>query len=109
VEAENWAYSNSNLAVATQVNGWLSRLSKVCSTVSQFIISPTASILKYQPLDSEQCRSLLEIPTGKKVLMFAAEKLNDPRKGGDLILKVLQSLPESLKAETYTTRVAVKQ
>jgi len=46
VEAENWAYSNSNLAVATQVNGWLSRLSKVCSTVSQFIISPTASILK---------------------------------------------------------------
>jgi len=31
--------------------------------------------------------------------MFAAEKLNDPRKGGDLILKVL-SLPESLKAET---------
>jgi len=32
--------------------------------------------------------------------MFAAEKLNDPRKGGDLILKVLQSLPESLKAET---------
>jgi len=54
----------------------------------------------YQPLDSEQCRSLLEIPTGKKVLMFAAEKLNDPRKGGDLILKVLQSLPESLKAET---------
>jgi len=30
LEAENWAYSNSNLAVATQVNGWLSRLSKVC-------------------------------------------------------------------------------
>jgi len=43
--------------------------------------------------------------------MFAAEKLNDPRKGGDLILKVLQSLPESLKAETvlYFSAVAVKQ
>jgi len=38
----------------------------------------------YQPLDSEQCRSLLEIPTGKKSFDVCSEKLNDPRKGGDL-------------------------
>jgi glycosyltransferase involved in cell wall biosynthesis len=54
----------------------------------------------YQPLDPKQCRSLLGIPTDKKVLMFGAENLNNARKGGDLLLKALQSLPESLKAET---------
>jgi glycosyltransferase involved in cell wall biosynthesis len=54
----------------------------------------------YQPLEAEQCRSLLGIPTGKKVLMFGAQSLKDSRKGGDLLLKALFSLPESLKAET---------
>jgi glycosyltransferase involved in cell wall biosynthesis len=54
----------------------------------------------FQPLEPEQCRSLLGIPTGKKVLMFGAQSLTDTRKGGDLLLKVLQSLPQSLKDET---------
>lgn len=98
---KKWAYNNSNLAVATP-SKWMAEQAKQ----SMFNCFPIHHIpygldtKTYQPLDSEQCRSLLEIPTGKKVLMFAAEKLNDPRKGGDLILKVLQSLPESLKAET---------
>jgi glycosyltransferase involved in cell wall biosynthesis len=54
----------------------------------------------YQPLDPEQCRSLLGVPAGKKVLMFAAPNLKHFWKGGDLLLKALQSLPASLKAET---------
>ena len=32
--------------------------------------------------------------------MFGAANLTDARKGGDLLLKALQSLPESLQAET---------
>jgi glycosyltransferase involved in cell wall biosynthesis len=54
----------------------------------------------YRPLDPEQCRSLLGIPGGKHVLMFAAINLKDHRKGGDLLIAALQSLPKSLKAET---------
>jgi glycosyltransferase involved in cell wall biosynthesis len=54
----------------------------------------------YQALDPEQCRSLLGIPLGKRVLMFGAQSLTDPRKGGDLLMKALSSFPESLKAET---------
>ncbi|MEQ8960653.1 MAG: glycosyltransferase, partial [Coleofasciculus sp. C2-GNP5-27] len=54
----------------------------------------------YQPLNTESCRSLLGIATGKKVLMFGAQSLTNPRKGGDLLLKALSSLPESLKTET---------
>lgn len=54
----------------------------------------------YQPFDPQESRSLLGIPAGKKVLMFAALNLKDYRKGGDLLIQVLQSLPQSLKAET---------
>ena len=53
----------------------------------------------YQPLDKEKCRDILGIPVNKKVLIFGAEKLNDSRKGADLLIEALKSLPESLKAE----------
>jgi glycosyltransferase involved in cell wall biosynthesis len=54
----------------------------------------------YQPLDTEKCRSILGIPADKKVLMFAALDIKYTRKGGDLLVKALQALPDSLKAET---------
>ena len=59
----------------------------------------------YQPLDRGHCRSLLGIPVAKRVLLFSAMRMNVSsfegfRKGGDLLVKALQSLPASLKAET---------
>jgi glycosyltransferase involved in cell wall biosynthesis len=53
----------------------------------------------FRPLDSQQCRSLLGIPTNKRVLMFAAPKLDAFNKGGDLFVKAFQALPNSLKKE----------
>lgn len=53
----------------------------------------------YQPLDSNLCRQLLDIPVTKKVIMFGAESITLVRKGGDLLLKALTSLPKSLQAE----------
>ena len=44
---------------------------------------------------------------GKKVIMFVAAQLSEPRKGGDLLLKALQSLPESLKADTLLLTLGV--
>jgi glycosyltransferase involved in cell wall biosynthesis len=55
----------------------------------------------YHPMDREKCKSLLGIPTGKKVLMFGAPDFHDTRKGGDLLIKALQRLPESLKREVF--------
>ena len=59
----------------------------------------------YRPLDRGHCRSLLGIPVGKRVLLFSAMRMNvssldGSRKGGDLLVKALRSLPDSLKAET---------
>jgi glycosyltransferase involved in cell wall biosynthesis len=54
----------------------------------------------YQPLAPEACRTALGIPRGKNVLLFGAQSLKNPRKGGNLLVKALSSLPESLKAET---------
>ncbi len=98
---KNWVYSRSNLTIVTPSN-WLVDQAKQ-SMLQRFSIHhiPYGIDSKaYQPLDSEQCRLVLGIPTNKKVLMFGAESLKDSRKGGDLLLKALQSLPESLKAET---------
>jgi glycosyltransferase involved in cell wall biosynthesis len=53
----------------------------------------------YKPLDREMCRSLLGIPQDRKVLFFMAASLNDKIKGADLLVKALQSLPKSLRAE----------
>ena len=54
----------------------------------------------YQPLDKLLCKEILGISKYKKVLLFGAESLKDSRKGGDLLVKSLQILPESLKSET---------
>ena len=98
---KNWVYNHSNLTIVTPSN-WLTKQANqsMLSCLPIHHIPNGLDTKTYQPLDPEQCRSMLSIPAGKKVLIFAASKLNDSRKGGDLLLKALQSLPESLKAET---------
>lgn len=97
---KHWVYSRSDLVIVTPTT-WLTKQAQQ-SMLSRFPIHHIPYGIDteaYQPLDSEQCKSLLKIPSAKKVLMFAAVNLDDPRKGGDLLLQALQSLPESLKAE----------
>lgn len=98
---KNWVYNRSNLTIVT-LSHWLTAQVKQ-SMLNRFPIHHIPNgidIEAYQPLDSEQCRSVLGIPKNKKVLMFAAQSLEDWRKGGDLLLKGLQNLPKSLKTET---------
>lgn len=98
---KNWVYSRSNLTIVTLSN-WLTEQAKQ-SMLNRFPIHHIPNGIDteaYQPLDSEKCRYLLGIPGNKKVLLFAADSLKDSRKGGDLLLKALQNLPTSLKAET---------
>ncbi|NEO10567.1 glycosyltransferase, partial [Moorena sp. SIO3I8] len=98
---KNWAYSHSNLTIVTP-SRWLCEQAQQ-SMLNRFGIHHIPNGINtevYQPLESQQCKSVLNIPTGKTVLMFAATNLAEKRKGGDLLLKALQSLPQSIKAET---------
>ncbi len=98
---KDWVYSRSNLVIVTLSN-WTTEQAKQ-SMLNRFPIYQIPNGLDteaYQPLDLDQCRSILGIPPGKKVLLFASLALNQFSKGGDLIVKALQGLPKSLKSET---------
>lgn len=97
---KDWVYSRSNFTIVSP-SSWLTQQAKQ-SMMRRFPIHRIPNgvdVQAYQPLDPEKCRSLLGIPPDKKVLMFASVNLQDSRKGGDLLMKALQSLPASLKAE----------
>lgn len=97
---KNWVYSRAHLTIITLSN-WLTAQVKQ-SMLNRFPIHYIPNGIDteaYQPLDKQQCRNVLGIPQGKKILMFGADSLKDPRKGGELLLQVLSNLPTSLKAE----------
>jgi glycosyltransferase involved in cell wall biosynthesis len=97
---KNWVYSRSNLTIVTP-SRWLTEQAQqsMLNGIPIHHIPYGIDTKAYQPLNYEQCRSVLGIPPNKKVLMFAALDLKYTRKGADLLFKALQSLPESLKAE----------
>ena len=98
---KDWVYNHSNLNIVAPSH-WMAEQARA-SILNRFpvhYIPNGIDTQAYQPLDSEQCRFVLGIPLDKKVLMFGAESLKDSRKGGDLLIKALSQLPESLKAET---------
>lgn len=98
---KNWGFSRSNLTIVAP-SRWLVEQSKasMLRRFSVYYIPNGIDTTSYYPLDSLLSRQELGIPENKKVLLFGAESLADPRKGGDLLLDSLQRLPESLKAET---------
>jgi glycosyltransferase involved in cell wall biosynthesis len=98
---KDWVYNRSNLTIVSK-SKWLTKQAQqsMLSRYPIYEISNGIDTEIYQALAKEQCRLKLEIPLNKKVIMFAAVELNNFRKGGDLLLKALQSLPASLKAET---------
>lgn len=99
---KEWVYSRSKLTVVAP-SIWLAELAKEsiigCFPVHHIPIGIDTEV--YKPLDPEKCRLSFGIPPGKKVLMFAAQRMDNLRllKGGDLLLKALEMLPKSLKDE----------
>ena len=97
---KDWIYSRSKLAIVAP-SAWLAEKAKqsMLSRFPIYCIPHGIDTEAYQPLDSEKCRSLLGIPPNKKVLMFGSLNVSHYRKGGDLLLKAIKNLPESLKKE----------
>ncbi|MFC2023115.1 glycosyltransferase [Chloroflexota bacterium] len=98
---KDWAYSRSNLTIVTLCSQVTKRAKQ--SMLRRFPIHEIPSGLDTQtlvPLDPQECRSILGIPRDSRVIMFAALFLSNYRKGADLLLEALESLPPSLRAET---------
>jgi glycosyltransferase involved in cell wall biosynthesis len=97
---KRWTYNHSNLAIISP-SKWLMEQAQQ-SILNCFSIDHIPNGIDtdaYQPLDPHQCRSLLGLPLNKHILLFVADSLKDTRKGGDLMLQILQNLPISLKTE----------
>jgi len=96
---KKWAYSRSNLTIVAP-SRWLAEQARK-SMLNRFPIYHIPNGFDteaYRPHDRALCRSVLGIPFDAKVLMFAAQNLRDPRKGGHLLLKALKDIPQALKA-----------
>ena len=94
-------YGQSNLSVITP-SRWLTQQAQA-SMLNRFKISHIPygiDVDTYKPIDSNLCRKILDILPNKLVLLFGAASLEDSRKGGDLLLRALEALPQSLKTET---------
>ncbi|NCJ07652.1 glycosyltransferase [Synechococcales cyanobacterium C] len=98
---KDWVYSRSKLAIATP-SRWLTEQAQasLLNRLPIYYIPYGIDTEAYCPLDPELCRRALGLPQGQYVLLFSADSLTDPRKGGDLLWKALMQLPDSLKAKT---------
>jgi glycosyltransferase involved in cell wall biosynthesis len=98
---KNWVYSRSNLTIVSP-SQWLTEQAQK-SILNRFPIHHIPNGIDttiYQPLDKQQCRSVLNIPKNKQVLLFGAANLADTRKGGDLLHQALVNLPQNIKDNT---------
>lgn len=98
---KNWVYDRSKLTIVAP-SRWLADLARQSMMNQKSIhhIPYGIDTEVYRPLDMEACRLELGLPLNKRVILFGAQILKDTRKGGDLLLKALEHLPTTLKAET---------
>ena len=99
-QLKKWSYSKSNLVIVAP-SLWLERQARrsILNRYPIHHIPHGIDTHSYKPVDAEHSRRLLEIPPHKKVLMFGAQSLNEFRKGGDLLMKALQTLPASIQRD----------
>lgn len=93
-------YQQSRLTIVTP-SRWLASRAKE-SMLNRFPIHHIPNGLdtdEYRPLEKEQCRAALGISRKTRVLLFVAQSVADPRKGGGLLLKSLMTLPAKLKSD----------
>ncbi len=103
---KDWAYRRSNLTFITP-STWMYDLARQ-SMLNHFPIHHIPHGVDtdvYRPLDREMCRAALGIPSGKKVLLYLARRMNPSHKashikGADVLAQALQELPSSLRKET---------
>lgn len=97
---KNRAYKRSNITFVTP-SKWLASLAKQSMIGGHdiHVIPYGLDTNIFEPLEAEHCRRALGIPAGKKVLLFGAMGLTERGKGGDLLVKALNKMPQSVKKD----------
>jgi glycosyltransferase involved in cell wall biosynthesis len=97
---KDWAYRHSRLTVVCLSRRMTEQANQsILGRFPVYHIPNGVDTEAYKPMDPILCRSALGIPSGKKVLLFAAGHLNRQHKGSDLLATALRNLPTSMKAE----------
>ncbi len=99
---EHWlkkrVYAKSKLTIVTP-SRWLSGLARE-SILGRFPVHTIPNGLDtdlYSPMDRSEARRQLGLPLDRVVLMFGCADLKDARKGMDLLVEVLKTLPAETK------------
>ena len=100
-QLKRWAYNRSKMAIVVG-SQWLAKAAKrsIFGDFPIYMIPYGVDTEIFRPIAQEKCRLILGIPQKKNVLMFSALKIDNHRKGSDLLIEALRDLPESLKSET---------
>ena len=106
VTRSNWRikqrmYRNSRLAVACP-SAWLAAKMAASPLLNRFPIDVVANGLDltvFRPIPKPLARAALGLPTERKIVMFGAASLADPRKGISLLQAALATMPPSLQKE----------
>jgi glycosyltransferase involved in cell wall biosynthesis len=88
------AYAKLNMTVVTP-SRWLAEIARQSSLFKGRRVEVIPNGLDtgvFRPLDKATAKAFLGIDPGRKVLLFGAEWLTDPRKGGDLLAAALAKL-----------------
>ncbi len=100
-------YGDSNLSIVT-CSKWLRTLSQESKLLRRKdfynIPNPIDTDL-YKPGNKEKARLNLGLPTNKKLILFGADDLNDPRKGFRYLIEALSILGENFPAILDSTEL----
>ncbi len=87
------AYSNVSSLTIVSPSKWL------CKAAKESEAFKTREVLNiryridrtiFRPRDKQLARTLFQLPTTKKIFLLASKDLNDPRKGIDLVLPIIE-------------------
>jgi glycosyltransferase involved in cell wall biosynthesis len=95
---KRWSYQRSRLAVVAP-SRWMAGVARegILGRFQVHRIPHGIDTDVYRPLDPAACRSMLDVPPGKQVVLFAVDDLTNRIKGGDLIVKAIRALPARVK------------
>lgn len=98
---KRWLYSRCELTIVA-VSRWIESIARdgLFSHYRVEYIPNGIDTSVYRDVDKSVCREALGIPPDKHVLMFVSLRLDDRRKGGDLLLDALRGLPGHLAKDT---------